>query len=235
MTTYKLWDTYLDWKSLTPLPPDKTATELWFKKGDLFVVLDNNWFSFWQIIKLESDIDSYEPWFYNGIRTQYEYMTILAPLPQTKIPTSWELRKMDGVKVRATRSGEVMQWEIIVLKWTVYILHNNKNCSWGYILPDHMRWYEYCRCLSMISREDAWITKEISTFEILSEKETIIQKLFKKKHTYTTTLTRDDWVVFTKDAIDGVNIEALTNAEQEHYKQAKAIRAKLNAHRNLTF
>lgn len=100
-------------------------------------------------------------------------------------------------------------------------------------------------CLSLLSnsilREEN--ASQIETTEKLMEinnslfsvNNSLFGLLNEKKHTYTTTLTRDDWVIFTQDAIDGVTIEALTNEEQEHYKQAKAIRAKLNAHRNLTF
>jgi len=67
------------------------------------------------------------------------------------------------------------------------------------------------------------------------KKETIIEKIFKKKHTYETYFKRDDGVVFHKDMIDWTPIKDMEEKEQEYYTKARAIRAKLNAHKKLSF
>lgn len=61
------------------------------------------------------------------------------------------------------------------------------------------------------------------------------QKPKPKRHTYSTTYTREDWVSFTADSIDGKKISDLEAEEKEHYAKARVIRALLNAHRNLKF
>lgn len=80
---YKTWDIYEDYASLIPLPKDKTASELWFKEWDLFVVVDDDDnFEKWEIISLFQDDTSICPLFSNWNNKGYMLFYELAKLPQ---------------------------------------------------------------------------------------------------------------------------------------------------------
>lgn len=55
------------------------------------------------------------------------------------------------------------------------------------------------------------------------------------RHTYTTQHIREDWIVFTRDTINGKTIQELKDEEQACYKRAREIRGLLTSHANRKF
>lgn len=87
---YKEWDIYPEWESLTPLPEDKNAQELWFKEWDLFVNVLSDTLTKWKIVRLIEDDWSCIPLF-NTLG--YELLDNLAPLPKDTPPQTPEKKK----------------------------------------------------------------------------------------------------------------------------------------------
>lgn len=103
--------------------------------------------------------------------------------------------------------------------------------DWNYI------WYDGSARYNWYDRWDdiRWLKNNPTIITLDDWEEATQEKPKPKRYTYTTTYTREDWVSFTSDSIDGKKIADLEAEEKEYYKQARAIRALLNAHRNLKF
>ena len=82
--------------------------------------------------------------------------------------TAWELRKMNGVRVKAeTPSLKIIEWEITVENNNVFILHNNREAMGND--ADDAKWYKYSWRLLFSSDSDNHLTKEINILETIEE------------------------------------------------------------------
>lgn len=119
----------------------------------------------------------------------------------------WLNSQIDGIRMRFDGDSQAYYW------------YNGSEYYW---------WF---RCFNHI-----WKFENNPTLITLDDWEEATQGNKKPwRHTYTTSYRRDDWVVFTSDTIDSKKITNLESEEKEHYTKARAIRALLNAHRNLEF
>lgn len=82
--------------------------------------------------------------------------------------TAWEVRKMNGVKIRAeTYSGSIMEWEILVENRKVFILHNNPFDDGLQPLDKKQYWFSWCICWTEL--EDSKPSRNINRIRTLDD------------------------------------------------------------------
>ena len=144
------------------------------------------------------------------------------------IPTAGELRKIDGVKVRAvTDKWKTIEW-VISTDWDyVCIAHNNPYADWCYAIKKE--WYEYGWNLWCRGKPDSYISKQINSLKILDKKPT------ETKYTYSTQHVRSDWVVFTQDTIDWKSLDEVREEMKSLMAKGARLKEMLRKHSTLKF
>jgi hypothetical protein len=141
-------------------------------------------------------------------------------------PSISDLMEMDWVKCRAIHYSAIMEGEIFRDGNKLVLLHNNSSA-------DNFGQKERGYTCGLLLHD--WINEPqnlryIHSFKILEE-----PKKKSTRYTYSTTKTRSDGVVFTKDTIDWDTIPALEAEMAKYRMQANEIHALLTAHKNLKF